>query len=340
MANKTVNIITIICLLVSANSKADGAEKDYALQIYLPREVTINGDIPNLGQVGIIRGQESLAVKAGEIALGRISLPGQEIVVDRQTVLSRLACNGIAVSEVMLTGAEKVLVKRQHQVIEGGSFVETALSFVKKNPPNDSVCGFSPVRIPEDLVVPGPSQNINLHPRFVRSGAQNQVKTLIAAFSSGKEVGAREVIFRLKYNCRRLVTQMNIPAGAIISPENVKVENTISNYPEPADWMGFAFRNTSQTEGPILPYGLVAKRRLPANTVIRSGMIGPAQPLILLKRNQNVVIKIDRSGLVVTTSGRVIQQGGVGEYIKVRNVDSQRIILAKVNEDGTVEPVF
>ena len=115
MANKTVNIITVICLLVSANSRADDAEKDYALRIYLPREVTINGDIPNLGQVGIIRGQESLVVKAGEIALGRISLPGQEIIVDRQAVLSRLACNGIAASEVMLTGAEKVLVKRQHQ---------------------------------------------------------------------------------------------------------------------------------------------------------------------------------------------------------------------------------
>jgi flagella basal body P-ring formation protein FlgA len=35
-----------------------------------------------------------------------------------------------------------------------------------------------------------------------------------------------------------------------------------------------------------------------------------------------------------------MQEGRAGEYIKVRNLDSQRMILAKVNEDGTVEPIF
>ncbi len=35
-----------------------------------------------------------------------------------------------------------------------------------------------------------------------------------------------------------------------------------------------------------------------------------------------------------------MQEGRAGEYIKVRNVDSRRVISAKVNKDGTVEPVF
>ncbi|MHC4762939.1 MAG: flagellar basal body P-ring formation chaperone FlgA, partial [Planctomycetota bacterium] len=63
-------------------------------------------------------------------------------------------------------------------------------------------------------------------------------------------------------------------------------------------------------------------------------------PHILLKRNQNVVIKVDRLGLLITAIGKTMQDGRVGEYIKVRNVDSQRIIMAKVSEDGSVEPVF
>ncbi|MHC4087226.1 MAG: flagella basal body P-ring formation protein FlgA [Planctomycetota bacterium] len=35
-----------------------------------------------------------------------------------------------------------------------------------------------------------------------------------------------------------------------------------------------------------------------------------------------------------------MQEGRTGEYIKVRNLNSQRIILARVKEDGTVEPVL
>jgi flagella basal body P-ring formation protein FlgA len=69
-------------------------------------------------------------------------------------------------------------------------------------------------------------------------------------------------------------------------------------------------------------------------------MVGPVKPQVLLKRNQTILIKVDRLGLLVTAIGRTMQDGGVGEYIKVQNLNSQRIITAKVNEDGSVEPVF
>ena len=182
------------------------------------------------------------------------------------------------------------------------------------------------MRIPKDLIIPGTGKDIRLYPRLARSSMKNQVKVQITVFADSKEAGTREVTFRLKYNCRKIVTQVEIPQGSVISPENAKIEKTISNYPEPANWTP--------------PYGLIAKHRLPANTVIRPNMVGPVKPQVLLKRNQNVVIRIDRLGLLVTAIGKTMQDGRAGEYIKVRNVDSQRIILAKVNEDGTVEPVF
>jgi len=53
-----------------------------------------------------------------------------------------------------------------------------------------------------------------------------------------------------------------------------------------------------------------------------------------------VVIRVEMPGLLVTAMGKTMQEGRAGEYIKIRNLDSQRIILCKVNEDATVEPVF
>ena len=333
MSGKTVSIVVITSLLASiqfgqasTNDKTNGLQKDSALRIYLPREVTIKDDAIKLGQVSIIRGKESLVARASEIALGRISVPGQKIVVARSMVLSRLACNGIPASQVTLTGAEKITVGQQQRIIKGSEFVELASSFLKKNPPAGSVCQMNPIRTPKDLVLPGVSKDIKLSLRLAGSSVRNQAKAQIAVLADGNEIGEREVTFRLKYNYRRVVTLAELAAGTVISAKNVKIEKGVSNYPEPADWKP--------------PYGLVARRKLPAKTVIRPGMIGPAKPAVVVGRNQTVVIRIERPGILVTAIGKAMQEGRAGEYIKVRNVDSQRIILAKVNEDGTVEPIF
>ncbi|RKY08560.1 MAG: flagella basal body P-ring formation protein FlgA [Planctomycetota bacterium] len=326
MLNRTIGVILIVFLLTSVGSAAGIEQEDSALRIHLPREITIDGNIPNLARVAVIRGNESLVSKAGKVTLGRISVPGQKIIVDRSIVLSRLAHSGIGASRVTFTGAEKITVSRRHQIVKGGEFAEAALAFLKKNPPDDSICQFDAVGAAKDLILPGESKDIKLSARLVKSSARNLGKVRVAALCDGKETGSRELTFRFKYNSRRLVAQVDIPPGTVISPENVKVEKVISNYPSSADL--------------VSPYGLVARRLLPAKTVIRPGMTGPARPKVLVKRHQNVVIRISTFGLLVTANGKTMQEGRLGEYIKVQNADSQRVILARVNEDGSVEPVF
>ena len=132
MSNKIVNITLIMCLLLSVNSNGGNTKKDSPLQIYLPREITIKDKHLSLGQVGIIRGQKSLVAKASKIALGQISAPGQKIVIDREMVLSRLACNGISVWKVTLTGAETVTIKQQERTIRSDEFIKLASSFLEK----------------------------------------------------------------------------------------------------------------------------------------------------------------------------------------------------------------
>jgi len=309
------------------NSKADNTKKDSTLQVYLPREITVKESNLSLGQVSIIRGKESLVSKASEIALGRISVPGQKIVIDRAMVLSRLACNGIPASKVTFTGAEKITIKQQEQTIRSIELVKLASSFLEKNPPGTSVCGFNPIRRPKDFIITGTGKDIRLSPQLVQSRARNQARVEIAVLSDGKKIGVCEVIFGLKYNAAQAVARVDIPAGAVISPENVKIEKTTSNYPESSNnWR--------------LPYGLIAKRRIPAKTVLRPNMLGPVKSPIIVKRNQKVVIRIDRPGFLITAFGKAMQDGRADEYIKVRNVDSQRIILVRVNEDGSVVPVF
>jgi flagella basal body P-ring formation protein FlgA len=315
-----------MCLLLPVNSNGASTKKDSALQIYLPREITIKDKHLSLGQVGIIRGQESLVAKASEIALGQISAPGQKIVIDREMVLSRLACNGIPAWKVSLTGAETITIKQQERTIVSDEFIKIASSFLGKNPPGVSVCEFNPIRKPKDFIITGTGKDISFSPRLVPSKAKNQAKVEITMHSGEKKIGTCEVIFRLKYNRRQAVTKVNIPAGSVLSQENVKIEKITSNYPESVDWKP--------------PYGLIVKRQIPTKTVLHPNMFGPVKSPIIAKRNQKVVIRIDMPGFSITAFGKAMQDGRAGDYIKVRNVDSQRIILAKINEDGSVKPVF
>ena len=69
-------------------------------------------------------------------------------------------------------------------------------------------------------------------------------------------------------------------------------------------------------------------------------MVSAAQAPVVVQRNETVVIRIERPGLTVTAVGMALQEGRAGEYVKVRNTDSSRVIVCKVNADGTVEPML
>ncbi|MFC1676890.1 flagellar basal body P-ring formation chaperone FlgA [Planctomycetota bacterium] len=326
MKNKISTMILSISLILSVVVSAGSEPKNLYLQVYLPREVTIKNSAPNLGQVAVIKGSESLVAKANGIAMGRISVPGQKIVIDRTLLLSRLASNGIDTSKVNLIGAEKLTIRQQQQLIAGDKFLELAKSLLKEKLALGSVCRIEHIKVPKDLVVPDNTENIKLVPRIIQNSVTKRPKVLIDVLSNNKTIATREVAFRVKFNCRRLTAVTDIVRGTIITPENTKIETFPSDTPELPGWAA--------------PYGLVAKRNLTANTVIKSNLLEMLKPKRIVKRNQNIIIQVKIPGLTITASGKAKQDGRVGECIRVQNIDSKRIILAKVMDDGTVEPVF
>jgi len=309
-----------------AESSSETASKNFDLVIYLPREVTIKENSLSLGQISIIRGRESLTARANKIALGRFSVPGQKIVIDRTDILSRLASKGIPASKVSLTGAERVTVTQKFRVISPEQFVAAATSFLKNKSPQHSGRKWNLIRAPKELVIRGVARGITFSRRLAPNTIENQAKVEIAVLSDDKKIGIREVTFDLKYTCRQAVAEVDITKGALIDPNNVRIEEKASSRPEGTNWKS--------------PYGLFAKRAIRADTVIRPHMVGPAKTPIIVKRNQSVVIRIESPAFLITAVGVALLDGKAGETIKVRNIDSQRIIVAKINDDGTVEPVL
>lgn len=318
-------LICVVVFPVLSWAEDEKSIESTGLEIYIPREVTIKGDAIQLGDVCIIRGDAGLAGKAGAIGLGRLCVPGQEIVVDRSVLLGRLVGSGIK-SNVVFSGAEKVTIKRQERVIDGERFVEAARSFLVKDPGNSDSIKLRVLRVPKPLIVPGLSKDIKFSFRFLGRRTGSRPKVQVVVLADGKRAGTRDVSFLVRYNRRQMVAKVDIQSGVPLSEENIRVEKFLSNYPEAANWSpGF---------------GLIAKRYISANSVISPRMIGSVSPELVFKRNTKVVIRIDMPGFSITATGKAVTDGRVGEYVKVRNVDSNRLILCKVKSDGSVEPVF
>jgi flagella basal body P-ring formation protein FlgA len=61
---------------------------------------------------------------------------------------------------------------------------------------------------------------------------------------------------------------------------------------------------------------------------------------VAVRRGETVVMRLRGPGFLLTGLGQALEDGRPGGFIKVRNVDSSRVITAKVAADGSVEPVF
>jgi len=282
-----------------------------------------------LGDGAIVRG----AADAGEVVkaaskaqLGKFAVAGQKIVLTRGTILSSLAGDGIDASKVNFTGAKQVAVRQRCRLITAEQFAEQALEFLRQRVSDNIVLDANSLRSCKPLVLGADFENLSIVPALVRSSLRNRAVVRLIVRVQGREMGQRELSIEYKYRVRSAVTTRAVERGELITAENAKIVMVLSDEPEPASWRA--------------PFGLESKRTLPEGCEIRKGMVGMLAPEVVIKRNQRVLIKMENEHLVVSASGKALEEGSAGKLIKILNTASQRIIIARVKEDGSVEPVF
>lgn len=60
-------------------------------------------------------------------------------------------------------------------------------------------------------------------------------------------------------------------------------------------------------------------------------------PPALIDRNQIVSLRFEGMGLVITTEGRALERGGVGDRVRIMNLSSRATLFGFVQPDGSVE---
>lgn len=115
-----------------------------------------------------------------------------------------------------------------------------------------------------------------------------------------------------------VVTTRTIKAGQVIQAEDLSIVTT--EMPgAPAD--------------PALIAGKEALVALYPGRPIRDGQFGP--PAVVV-RNQIVVLSYVEGTLAISTEGRALGRGGIGDLIPILNISSRNTIQGRVMPDGSV----
>lgn len=68
----------------------------------------------------------------------------------------------------------------------------------------------------------------------------------------------------------------------------------------------------------------------------RPVMLDQIGPPALIERNQIVSITFRAGALQITAEGRALARGGLGDEVRVMNLDSKKTVTGRVTKDGTV----
>jgi len=316
----------LVGAVVTCLALPTGAADAPLLRVYLPRNVSVEGDALTLGTITIIMCDDmETATKASAVAMGRAPWSRESLVIDRTTILSRLAGSGIPAARAQFSGADKVTVRRSERTVGKEELLKLVEAFLLKTRPASDDSRLQLIRDPNELVLPE-GKDIALKPRLSDGAPAGHVKVEIGAFCDGNEVAAAHALFKVVYPLRQAVAIKDIPTGATIAAENAKVEVITADRRQTGEW--------------VSPFGMVALQRVPAGTVIRPSALMSPRPGLVVKRNQGVTMRLEGLGFKITALGEALDDGKCGDFIKVRNADTKRVVTAKVAPDGSVEPVF
>lgn len=108
-----------------------------------------------------------------------------------------------------------------------------------------------------------------------------------------------------------------LKAGTIIEPRDVVVK-------------GPTIPGAFVDVGDVL--GMETRVAIYAGRPLRKGDIGPPA---LIERNDIVIVKYSTSGLSISTEGRALSRGGVGDEIRIMNLASRTTVFGTIAPDGT-----
>lgn len=292
--------------------------------VRIQEHAQVEGDDILLGRIAEIDGDNaSLREQLKRIIIGKAPLPGQSIEFDRRDVMRRMAQYEVDFSAVRVMTPRQIKVMRSFVEITKPELEKIVSEFIAQSSPiSDGARRIKEIKVPESVILPkgrvtykvvGP-QNRRLVGRCplavefsVNGHSHKKVWTSVTIEVLGTVVLTRKPLGRFKPITEddivlQTMDLANLPHDVVTRPETVLGKRT--------------------------------KRAIGTQIPLRTNLV-ELPPLV--NRGDIVVIVAESRGLKITAQGQVKRKGRLGERIPVVNVDSNKVLYARVIDANTVQ---
>jgi flagella basal body P-ring formation protein FlgA len=319
----------LLCLLAVGLSAGITAEllANALTTIRVRDRVEIDGDEVLLGQIAEIQGSDPQVTRHLEnILIGKAPLPGKSRQYDDGLLKMRLRQYHIDLSAVILEAPELVEVSRSCIKIPKQKIEEMVSGFLLQNIPRENKnMRIKEIRVPEEVVL---SKGQVSYKVTVADNQPLRGKCSIAVeFSvNGSDQKKIWAIATIEVLGPVVVTRKPLGRYQPIDEDDIELKTMdLSDLPDDV------------ITDPEVILGKRTTRAIGAQVPLRADTV-ELPPLV--KRGDLVVIIAESRGLKITTRGQVKKKGRLGEQIPVINLDSKKVLYARVIDANTVKVDF
>ncbi len=324
---RKISIINLLILIVFLAQVIFFSSICSALEIRVKNRLQIDGDMVYLGDIATFHPADDSRVKNFKaIEITSSPAPDSLRTIKKDFILYKASNLINSEKDITLRVPDIITIERTAQVIGEETLKEIFHDFIMDNAPWDrDQIVIDRINSPPPIALPTGELDWEIDVKQNNNFIGN-FSIMIDFMVDGESL--RKIIVSGKISVFKEVVKAarNIDRGDIITSHDITLASEKIKYN----------RNNLITS-PKEIIGKRATRRIQADQSIKTGMfeVPPA-----VEKGDRVVIKAESNELLITASGKALEEGCVGDQIRVMNISSGREIIATVRRTDLVEVRF
>lgn len=315
---KSYSVILIVFLCLFSASPA------WCLQIQLHDQARVTEGTIHLGDLASSIPEDPEAEQWLSRTVGHSPAPGKSKTIQSKALIQSLQ-HVEGAEKINWSGANSITVTRQGIELKKEQLKQIIAEFLQQNLTNlpDAEFRFTSVRAQESIVLPTGKLSYTVTPS--KPGILGSSSFSITFQIDGKTVKHCTVRGKLEAMADVATAAVNLRKGEIIAANHLVMQR----------------QDISKLETPCpaidLAIGLEVKRYIRAGKAIDSRNVQPAP---IIRKGEPVKIIASKGALRLSTNGVAIMNGRPGEFIRVKNINSDKLVYCKVDAPGVVSVEF
>lgn len=290
-------------------------------KVSLKPEAMVEGSEVYLSDIATIQsGEKSLTQSLSGIRVATVPMPGQTVNVDASSIQLRLRAAKIDPARVQVVDSSRTKVTRAFQLVDSGSLLEAARSAIEAAFTNGARIEVEATRSPADVRIRPGQVDLVARPSAARAGLQTVPVEIMV---DGQKDRTVSVSLRV-----RVFQPVVVLTGAVARSQMITASDLTIDEREVT---AFA---ADLIVDPFVAEGLKTRRAMAAGTFLRSADL---EVIPLVRRNAPVVVSTTAGRVTIRSTGQALEDGTMGQMVRVRPAGSTETISGKVVAEGRVE---